>query len=176
NAGPGVKLIFLEDFRKQVSTWQRLSSFLTVLLLPAFVLDRWVLRLARHQPSDVGTVIFSSGSTGDPKGIMLSHQNLAANTESMIQAIDPRPSDRIMGILPFFHSFGYTVTLWVPLQVGASVAYYPDPRQAKEIGELCRKYGCTIFLTTPTLLRFCQKRCEPDEFRTVRILMVGAEK
>ena len=82
----------------------------------------------------------------------------------------------LLGILPFFHSFGYTVTLWVPLQVGASIVYHPDPRQAKEIGELCRKHRCTIFLSTPTFLRFCLQRCEPDDFTTLRILMCGAEK
>ena len=87
---------------------------------------------------DLATVIFSSGSTGEPKGVMLTHGNIAANAESMIQAIDLEPRDRLLGVLPFFHSFGYTVTLWVPLQVGASVVYHADPRQAKEIGELCR--------------------------------------
>jgi acyl-[acyl-carrier-protein]-phospholipid O-acyltransferase/long-chain-fatty-acid--[acyl-carrier-protein] ligase len=176
DAGPGVQLLYLEDFREQVTTWQRVRAYLTVILLPAYVMEHWVLGLGRHKMDDLATVIFSSGSTGDPKGVMLTHRNLAANAESMIQAIDPRPSDLLLGILPFFHSFGYTVTLWVPLQVGASLIFHPDPRQAKEIGELCRKYGCTIFLTTPTLLRFCLKRCEPDDFKTLRILMVGAEK
>src|SRR5205085_2027669 len=66
--------------------------------------------------------------------------------------------------------------LWVPLQVGAAHLFHSDPREAKEIGKLCRQYRCTIFLTTPTLLRFCLRRCEPDDFKTVRILMVGAEK
>jgi acyl-[acyl-carrier-protein]-phospholipid O-acyltransferase/long-chain-fatty-acid--[acyl-carrier-protein] ligase len=145
-------------------------------LVPAFVMDRWVLKLAHHRPQDLVTVIFSSGSTGDPKGVMLSHRNLSANTESVIQAIDPRASDRILGILPFFHSFGYTVTLWVPMQVGASVVYHADPRQAKETGELCRTYCCTILLTTPTFLRFNLKRCQPRDFATLRILICGAEK
>src|SRR5262249_2965864 len=152
------------------------SKFALVLLLPGFVLDRWVLGLGRHGLEDLATVIFSSGSTGDPKGVMLSHGNVAANAESMIQAIDPGPRDRLLGILPFFHSVGSTVTLWLPLQVGTSVVFYPDPRQAKEIGDLCRKYRCTIMLTTPTFLRFCLRRCEPDDFKTVRILMCGAEK
>jgi acyl-[acyl-carrier-protein]-phospholipid O-acyltransferase / long-chain-fatty-acid--[acyl-carrier-protein] ligase len=173
---PGVELIYLEDFRKVVTTWQRLRNFLAVVLLPAFVLDRWVLRLSNHDRDDIATVIFSSGSTGDPKGVMLTHRNLAANLESVVQAINPGPSDRILGILPFFHSFGYTVTMWVPLLVGASVIYYHDPRQAKELGELCRKYRCTIFLTTPTFLRFNLKRCQPGDFSTLRILMCGAEK
>ncbi|HEV3116722.1 MAG TPA: AMP-binding protein [Gemmataceae bacterium] len=174
--GPGVELVYLEDFRKRVTRWQRLRAFLTVILLPRFVLTRWVYKIAGHKPEDLGTIVFSSGSTGDPKGVMLTHANLAANAESMIQAIDPRPSDRLLGILPFFHSFGYTVTLWVPLQVGASLIFHPDPRQAKETGELCKKYRCTIFVTTPTLLRFCLKRCEADQFSSLRIFMAGAEK
>jgi acyl-[acyl-carrier-protein]-phospholipid O-acyltransferase/long-chain-fatty-acid--[acyl-carrier-protein] ligase len=174
--GAGVELVNLEDYRKRVSTWQRVRRFLAVVLLPGYALEHWVLGLGRHKPDDLATVIFSSGSTGDPKGVMLTHANLAANAESMIQAIDPRPSDRLLGILPFFHSFGYTVTLWVPLQVGTSMVFHPDPRQAKEIGELCKKYRCTIFVTTPTLLRFCLRRCEPDDFRSLRLLMVGAEK
>jgi acyl-[acyl-carrier-protein]-phospholipid O-acyltransferase/long-chain-fatty-acid--[acyl-carrier-protein] ligase len=174
--GPNVELVYLEDFRKRISARQRILRFLAVVLLPGFVLDRWILKLHRHKPNDLAAVIFSSGSTGDPKGVMLTHSNLAANAESMIQAIDPRSSDRLLGILPFFHSFGYSVTLWVPLQVGASIVFYPDPRQAKEIGELSRKYRCTIFLTTPTLLRFCVKRCSPEDFKTARIIMVGAEK
>ncbi|GIW81806.1 MAG: hypothetical protein KatS3mg105_3613 [Gemmatales bacterium] len=173
--GPNVELVYLEEFRKEITPWQRLRAFLAVLLAPAFVTERR-LGLHRHRVDDLATIIFSSGSTGDPKGVMLAHQNIAANAESIIQAIDPRPGDRILGILPFFHSFGFTVTLWVPLQVGASVVYFPDPRQGKEIGEICKKYACTIYLTTPTFLRFSLRRCQPDDFKTLRILMCGAEK
>jgi acyl-[acyl-carrier-protein]-phospholipid O-acyltransferase/long-chain-fatty-acid--[acyl-carrier-protein] ligase len=175
-AGPEVELIYLEDFRKEVTTFQRLRAFLTILLLPAFILDKWVLRLGSHLRDDLVTVVFSSGSTGEPKGVMLSHRNLAANAESAIQAIDPGPRDRLLGILPLFHSFGYTVTFWVPLLVGASIVYHPDPRQALEIGQICRTYGCTLFLATPTFLRFCLRRCEPGDFSTLRILICGAEK
>src|SRR5262249_32868278 len=158
------EVVYLEDFRSQVSTWQRLRAFLAVVLLPGFVLDRWVFGLGRHGPHDLNTIIFSSGSTGEPKGVMLTHRNLSANVESVVQAIDPRSTDRILGIVPLFHSFGFTVTLWVPLNVGASVVYHADPRQAKETGDLCRTYHCTILLTTPTFLRFNLKRCEPGDF------------
>ena len=174
--GADIELVYLEDFRKEVTAWQRLRAFLTILLLPAFVLDRWVLRLGKHAPDDLATVIFSSGSTGEPKGVMLSHRNLAANVESMVQAIDLGPKDRLLGILPFFHSFGYSVTIWVPLLVGASIVYHPDPRQAVEIGQLCRTYRCTLFLATATFLRFYLKRCEPGDFATLRMLICGAEK
>jgi acyl-[acyl-carrier-protein]-phospholipid O-acyltransferase/long-chain-fatty-acid--[acyl-carrier-protein] ligase len=176
--GPDVQLVYLEDFRKTVSRWERVRTFLSVVLLPGFVLERWLLGLTGkgHQLDDLATVIFSSGSTGEPKGIMLTHANIAANAESMVQVVDLRASDRALGVLPFFHSFGYTVTLWVPLQIGASIVYHPDPRQAKKIGELCRTHRCTIFLTTPTFLRFCLRQCDAGDFATVRHLASGAEK
>ena len=174
--GPGVEFIYLEDFRKDVGKWERIRTMLGVLLVPGFIQERWLLGLGKHTGDDLATVIFSSGSTGDPKGVMLTHSNIAANAESIIQAVDPVPRDRLLGILPFFHSFGYSVTLWVPLQVGASTVYHPNPLQAREIGELCRTHKCTIFLSTPTFLRSFIKRCEPGDFATVRILLCGAEK
>jgi acyl-[acyl-carrier-protein]-phospholipid O-acyltransferase/long-chain-fatty-acid--[acyl-carrier-protein] ligase len=173
---PGIDTVNLEDFRKEVTRWHRTKAALQIILLPRCLLERWIYHTHKHSLDDLATVIFSSGSTGDPKGVMLTHGNLVANAESVIQAIDPGPSDRVLGVLPFFHSFGYTVTLWVPLQVGASAVYYPDPRQAKEIGELCRQHRCTIFLTTPTFLRFCLRRCENADLASLRILMCGAEK
>ncbi|MBI3407162.1 MAG: AMP-binding protein [Planctomycetes bacterium] len=174
--GPGVEFIYLEDFRKTIGRWERVRMLLGILLFPGFVQERWILGLGHHQAAALASVIFSSGSTGEPKGIMLTHGNIAANVESMIQAIDPQPRDRLFGILPFFHSFGYTVTFWVPLQVGASVVYHPNPLQAREIGDLCRKYRGTIFLSTPTFLRSYIKRCGKDDFASLRLLICGAEK
>jgi acyl-[acyl-carrier-protein]-phospholipid O-acyltransferase/long-chain-fatty-acid--[acyl-carrier-protein] ligase len=107
---------------------------------------------------------------------MLSHRNVVANALSMVQLIPLTRHDRLLGVLPFFHSFGYTVTLWTPLQVGMSSVYYPDPRTAKEIGELCRKYRCKLFLTTPTFLRFCLRKCDPGDFASLHTLICGAEK
>jgi acyl-[acyl-carrier-protein]-phospholipid O-acyltransferase/long-chain-fatty-acid--[acyl-carrier-protein] ligase len=176
DAGPDLELLYLEDLLAGISRAQKIRAFLRILLLPRFVTERWLLGLGQHKADDLLTVIFSSGSTGDPKGVMLAHRNIAANVESIIQAIDPRPGDRLVGILPFFHSFGYTGTFWLPLQVGASVIFHADPRQSREIGELCRKHHGTIFLATPTFLRLCLKRCEPDDFKTLRFLWCGAEK
>jgi acyl-[acyl-carrier-protein]-phospholipid O-acyltransferase / long-chain-fatty-acid--[acyl-carrier-protein] ligase len=174
--GEKVQLIYLENAAKQIGKRRPLLAFLKVLLLPGIILERLVLGLGRHSLDDLATIIFTSGSTGEPKGVMLSHRNIAANAESMIQAVDFTEKDRILGCLPFFHSFGYTVTLWAPIQVGGSVVYYPDPRQAKEIGELCKKHQCTIMLSTATFLRFHLKRSAPDDFKSVRVLICGAEK
>jgi acyl-[acyl-carrier-protein]-phospholipid O-acyltransferase/long-chain-fatty-acid--[acyl-carrier-protein] ligase len=174
--GPGVELVYLEDLLPQATRWMKLRALLAVLLLPGWVLERWVLRLGGHGPDELATVIFSSGSTGEPKGVMLSHGNVAANVESMLQAIALRPADRVLGVLPLFHSFGYTVALWAPLQVGASTVFHPDPRQAREIGELCRRHHCTVYVSTATFLRFCLKKCSPEDFRSLRVLICGAEK
>jgi acyl-[acyl-carrier-protein]-phospholipid O-acyltransferase/long-chain-fatty-acid--[acyl-carrier-protein] ligase len=173
---PGVELIRLEEVRKEITKFQLLRSYLSVVLLPGRILDRWVLRLGKHDPDDLATIIFSSGSTGEPKGVMLTHRNIAANAQSMVQVIGLQSSDRLLGVLPFFHSFGYTVTLWCPLQVAASAVFHTDPTQGKEVGELCRKYQCTIFLSTATFLRFYLRRCEADDFKSLRVLVCGAEK
>jgi acyl-[acyl-carrier-protein]-phospholipid O-acyltransferase/long-chain-fatty-acid--[acyl-carrier-protein] ligase len=174
--GPGVELVYLEDLLPKVSKGRKLRSLLSVLLLPGWFLERVALGLTRHTVEQLATVIFSSGSTGEPKGVMLTHGNIAANAESIVQATCLSKDDRLLGVLPFFHSFGYTVTLWAPLQIGAAAVYHADPRQAREIGELCGKHGCTLYVTTATFLRFCLRKCEPDDFRTLRILMCGAEK
>ena len=174
--GPGVELVYLDELLPTITSGEKLRAFLKVLLLPRFVLERFVLGLGAHTSDQLAAVIFSSGSTGEPKGVMLTHGSVMANVESMIQVIGLTAGDRILGILPFFHSFGYTVTLWAPLACGASAVYHADPRQAKEIGELCKEHRCSIFLNTPTFLRFCLKRCEPDDFRAVRLLICGAEK
>jgi acyl-[acyl-carrier-protein]-phospholipid O-acyltransferase/long-chain-fatty-acid--[acyl-carrier-protein] ligase len=174
--GPDVEFIYLEEFRKSVSRWERLRAWLSVVLLPGFIQEHWILGLGKHTGADLATIVFSSGSTGEPKGVKLTHANIAANAESIIQAVDPGPRDRLLGVLPFFHSFGYTVTLWVPLQVGTSTVYHANSLQAREIGELCRRHRCTIFLSTPTFLRSFLKRCEPGDFSTLRIMLGGAEK
>jgi acyl-[acyl-carrier-protein]-phospholipid O-acyltransferase/long-chain-fatty-acid--[acyl-carrier-protein] ligase len=174
--GPGVEPIYLDELLPQIGKGEKFLAFLKVLLLPRFVLERWVLGLNRHSLETLATIIFSSGSTGDPKGVMLSHRNIAANAESMIQLTGMSNRDCLLGVLPFFHSFGYAVTLWTPLVGGASAVYHTDPRQAKEIGDLCRRHRCTVFLNTPTFLRFCLKKCEHDDFRSLRLLICGAEK
>jgi acyl-[acyl-carrier-protein]-phospholipid O-acyltransferase/long-chain-fatty-acid--[acyl-carrier-protein] ligase len=175
-AGPEIQMIHGEDFRKSIGLFERYLTYLTVVLSPAWFLDRVVLRLGKHTPDDLATIIFSSGSTGEPKGVMLTHRNVAANAQSMVQVIDLETRDRLLGVLPLFHSFGYTVTLWAPLQVAASAVYHADPRAAKEVGELCKKYQCTIFLSTATFLRFYLRRCHDDDFKSLRILVCGAEK
>lgn len=175
-SGPGVEVIYLEDLLPKVSKVQALMVLAGAVFLPGWLLDRMLCRGNGHGPFDVATLVFSSGSTGEPKGVVLTHANVATNANAIVQAVAAAPRDKILGILPFFHSFGYTVTLWTPMAAAATGVYHPDPRQAKEIGELARTTGSTIYLSTATFLRFCLKRCGPDDFKSMNLIVCGAEK
>jgi acyl-[acyl-carrier-protein]-phospholipid O-acyltransferase / long-chain-fatty-acid--[acyl-carrier-protein] ligase len=172
----GIELVYLEDALAGISKWQRIRSLLAVVFLPGWFLEYVMLGLGRHKLDDVATIIFSSGSTGEPKGVPLTYRNIASNTAAAADHIALFPKDRLLGALPFFHSFGYSLILWLPLQIGASAVLYPDPRQAKEIGDISRVHRCTGLLSTATFLRFYLRRCEPEDFRTFRIIVCGAEK
>jgi acyl-[acyl-carrier-protein]-phospholipid O-acyltransferase/long-chain-fatty-acid--[acyl-carrier-protein] ligase len=125
---------------------------------------------------DLATVIFSSGSTGDPKGVMLSHYNLGSNVEQLEQVFGLNQHDRLLGILPFFHSFGFMGTLSLPAMLGVGVAYHPNPLDAKTIGPLVRDYKLTFLLATPTFLQIYMRGCAAEDFGSLRVVMTGAEK
>jgi acyl-[acyl-carrier-protein]-phospholipid O-acyltransferase/long-chain-fatty-acid--[acyl-carrier-protein] ligase len=120
-------------------------------------------------------VIFSSGSTGVPKGVMLTHHNILENIASVNDAFALTSADVMVGVLPFFHSFGFTGTLWFPMITGFGVAYHPNPTDAKTIGELAEKYKGTLIISTPT---FCAviRKIRPEQFAHLRYAIVGAEK
>ena len=169
-----VKIILLEDAAANPRLLEKIAAFL-LWWLPARLLVRI---FADSVPSidDLATVIFSSGSTGEPKGVMLSHYNIASNIEQLNQAFMLDSSDRLLGILPFFHSFGFTVTLWLPAAIGVGVVYHPSPLDFAAIGELVRKYKVTFLLATPTFLQGYIRRCAPEDFGSLRFVLVGAEK
>ena len=171
-----VQLIYLEDVLGAVTKWERIGTFLMVLLLPGWAIDRFLLGLHRHRPDDTLTIVFSSGSTGEPKGVVLTHRNVTANTDASIRTLELAPGETVFGILPFFHSFGYTVCLWAPLNAPCTAVYFPDPRQAKEVGDLARTNRPTMMAATATFLRFYVRRCGADDFRTLRLIVCGAEK
>jgi acyl-[acyl-carrier-protein]-phospholipid O-acyltransferase / long-chain-fatty-acid--[acyl-carrier-protein] ligase len=172
---PSIRVILLEDALQEISKFQKLKTSVQVFLFPGWLISR-IWGFHRQSNNDCATIIFSSGSTGDPKGVMLSHRNVASNIASFAGHIDIYRYDRFLGVLPFFHSFGFTVLLWAPLQVGASSVLYPDPRQSKEIGELCKIHKCTAFVSTATFLRFYLRKCQDDDFKSLRYLICGAEK
>ncbi|MCA9066947.1 MAG: AMP-binding protein, partial [Planctomycetaceae bacterium] len=148
---------------------------LATYILPAGIVDR-LLGLTKIKHDDILSIIFTSGSTGEPKGVMLSQANVGANVAAVDQIINFTNSDCLMGVLPFFHSFGYTVCLWLPMCFDAKVVYHFNPLDAKTIGELAEKQGMSILLATPTFLRMYLKRCTKEQFHKLDLVVVGAEK
>jgi acyl-[acyl-carrier-protein]-phospholipid O-acyltransferase/long-chain-fatty-acid--[acyl-carrier-protein] ligase len=167
-------MVFLEEIAKTFGRGRQLFTMLFALLTPAALLRS---RYKRQQSADeLATVIFSSGSTGAPKGVMLSHYNIISNIESICQVIQFDSRDRIMGVLPLFHSFGFAITLWLPLTQRIGVVYHPNPMDAKTIGETVQKHKATLLISTPTFYANYIRRCAREEFATLRYAIAGAEK
>jgi acyl-[acyl-carrier-protein]-phospholipid O-acyltransferase/long-chain-fatty-acid--[acyl-carrier-protein] ligase len=124
----------------------------------------------------LATIIFSSGSTGDPKGVMLTHFNIVSNIQQVSQVFMLGRRDKILGILPFFHSFGFMAALWLPAVNGLGVVYHPNPLDAQVIGELVKRYKVTFMVATPTFLQAYIRRCPPESFGSLQYVLVGAEK
>ncbi len=167
-------MVFLEDVMKETSRLSQISTLVAARLLPASLIARFFLTPAG--PDTLATVIFSSGSTGVPKGVMLTHHNVLSNIDSANALFRLGDDDIVMGVLPFFHSFGYTVTLWLPLVVGFGAAYHPNPTDAKTIGEMAAKYGATLLVSTPTFCAAYVRKCQPEQFSRLRLAIVGAER
>ena len=169
-------LLFIEDLADKPRTGEKLVALLMTWTLPVRLLERTLGREKKGTLDDLATVIFSSGSTGDPKGVMLTHFNIGSNIEQMGQTFAFNRSDRILGILPFFHSFGYTGTLMTPAVLGIGAVYHVSPVDAKAIGALVREYRVTFLLAAPTFLQMYIRSCEPEDFGSLQFVMTGAEK
>lgn len=171
---PG-RALLLEDVLDRPKLLEKLAAFLLAWTLPFSLLKR-ALGARRSTTDDLATVIFSSGSTGDPKGVMLTHHNILANIRQVTQVFMLGPSDKLLGILPFFHSFGFTVTLWLAAVHRIGVVFHPNPLDAKSISELVARYQVTFLVATPTFLQTYMRRCSPEHFGSLQYVLVGAEK
>lgn len=170
---PGDGTVMIERLGQELS-WSDKLRALIASYLPAVLLSH--LRRAVHSPDEIATILFSSGSTGEPKGVVLSHGNVLSNVDAISQAMGLSVDDRVLGVLPFFHSFGNTVTLWAPLLSGATAVYHANPMDAKVIGELAGSEGVTISLATPTFYQSWMRRIPSESFAQLRLAVVGAEK
>lgn len=172
------KVFYLEDLRKDAYK-PTLMDKLTSLFVTKFSSANSIIKslgLDEIKPDDVLTVIFTSGSTGVPKGVMLTHANVASNVEAINQIAKLKPDDMVIGILPFFHSMGFTVTIWTPLCQSLGVAYHTNPLEAKKVGEVTQTHKGTVLVATPTFLRSYLRRVTPEQFDTLDIVITGAEK
>jgi acyl-[acyl-carrier-protein]-phospholipid O-acyltransferase/long-chain-fatty-acid--[acyl-carrier-protein] ligase len=172
---PPAETVFLEDLAQKPRFGERLGAAIAF-FLPARLVEKYAGAERKTTLEDIATIIFSSGSTGDPKGVVLTHYNVASNVEQLNQVFLLHSNDRIMGILPFFHSFGFTGTLCLPAATGIGVVFHPNPLDSRVIGALVNKYAVTMLLATPTFLNAYTRRCEPEQFGSLRFVMAGAEK
>ncbi|MCO8120719.1 AMP-binding protein [Stieleria sp. TO1_6] len=169
------EVIKLESIPEKITTMDKAIAFMQANLVPAWLLDR-VLGLNQINGDDLLTVIFTSGSTGMPKGVMLSQSNISHNVDTIKKAVRLTDQDVVLGVLPFFHSFGYSVTLWAAQVLGPCGVYHFNPLDARQVGKLAEKYGATVLLATPTFLRGYIRRIAPEQFSKLDTCVVGAEK
>jgi acyl-[acyl-carrier-protein]-phospholipid O-acyltransferase/long-chain-fatty-acid--[acyl-carrier-protein] ligase len=149
-------------------------------LLAAYVLpNQWIadlMGLPRTGDQAEAALLFTSGSSGEPKGVVLSHRNIIANCEQISSLSILPESSSLLGCLPIFHSFGFTVTLWYPLFRGCGVITVPNPLETRKIVEAIQQERVTVLLGAPTFIRPMLKRATKEELRTLRLVFTGAEK
>jgi len=171
----GEKMLDAGELRKQLTAADKLLAFVHATVTPISILEK-LLGLDRIKDDDVLTVIFTSGSTGDPKGVVLTQENVGSNVRAIDHLLHLSPADVALGVLPFFHSYGYTTTLWTPLTLDPAVAYHTDPRDAQVVGKLAREHHATILMATPTFLRIYTRRTPAEDFATLEAVFGAAEK
>jgi acyl-[acyl-carrier-protein]-phospholipid O-acyltransferase/long-chain-fatty-acid--[acyl-carrier-protein] ligase len=166
---PG-RVLQVEEPLKGLGRIEILCSTLVALLAPRRLIDR-------ARSDQVAAVIFSSGSTGDPKGVELTHRQILANCACTADGLDVHGGrDVLLSPLPLFHSFGLIPGTWLGLVMGMPVAAQPDPADGKALGELAERSGATFLISTPTFVRGYLRRIEPAQFKTLRFAVVGAER
>ena len=171
----GTRLLDAADLRKHLTVLDKVVAFVQATAVPITLLEKR-LGLDRIRPDDVLTVIFTSGSTGDPKGVVLTQENVGSNVRAIDALLHLSPADVALGVLPFFHSYGYTTTLWTPLALEPAVVYHVDPRDAHVVGRLAREHHATILMATPTFLRIYTRRTPAEDFSTLEAVFGAAEK
>jgi acyl-[acyl-carrier-protein]-phospholipid O-acyltransferase / long-chain-fatty-acid--[acyl-carrier-protein] ligase len=176
DAFPQCQFLYMEDWKSNLSKATSLRTLITILISPA-----WLLKLLYCKRVDINspaTILFSSGSEGTPKGVMLSHRNIMANLKQISDMLNTQDTDVVMASLPLFHAFGLTVTTFMPLVEGIPMVCHPDPTDAVNIAKAIAKYRATIFCGTSTFLRLYTKnrRIHPLMLESLRIVIAGAEK
>jgi acyl-[acyl-carrier-protein]-phospholipid O-acyltransferase/long-chain-fatty-acid--[acyl-carrier-protein] ligase len=173
---PKGTIVYLEDMPAKVGKIDKLWAATVAKVVPGGLLGSFLPGLKDEKLDAPATVMFTSGSTGDPKGVVLSHGNVLSNVHQMRHHLELDPLDVVaLGILPFFHSFGFTVGIWTILLLGKKAVYHSNPLETKIIGDLCEKHKVTLIAASPTFARHYIQR-KPEQYATLFHLLLGAEK
>lgn len=168
--GIGRRVIYLEDLRARIGTGEKLRG-LAGARFPAFFLRR-----RASLPHDPAVVLFTSGSEGTPKGVVLSHANILTNCRQLAARVDFSPTDIVLNALPIFHSFGLTGGMILPLTSGVRVFFYPSPLHYRIVPEVAYDTNATILFGTDTFLAGYARSANPYDFYNMRYIFAGAEK
>ncbi|PID49188.1 MAG: acyl-[ACP]--phospholipid O-acyltransferase [Proteobacteria bacterium] len=173
---PDTPLIFMEDIKENIPKSRLLISLLSVILLPTSLLQ--ALYIKRVKLDDTAAILFSSGSEGAPKGVELTHRNLASNARQVADMLNIRENDVLMGTLPAFHAFGLLTGIFMPLSEGIPLVCHPDPTDSLTIAKGIARYDATILFGTATFFRFYARnqRIHPMMLQSLRYVVAGAEK
>jgi acyl-[acyl-carrier-protein]-phospholipid O-acyltransferase/long-chain-fatty-acid--[acyl-carrier-protein] ligase len=159
----------LPPLKKTIAMWR------VLIVLPWRLLAAW-LRIPKVGDREEAVILFTSGSAGEPKGVVLSHRNILGNVSQFSSMLDLTREDAVLGCLPFFHSFGCTVTLWYPLIEGIRLVTYPNPLETAKNVELIKKHNVTLLISTPTFLRGYLRKAEREQIAALKLVVTGAEK
>ncbi len=160
----------MPPMKMSILRWWMMSIF-----APAALLCR-LLEIPKQGGHNEAILLFTSGSSGEPKGVVLTHRNILGNVAQFNVLLDATKDDAVLASLPFFHSFGSTVTLWYPLIEGVRTVTTPNPLESAKNAALIDKYKITLLLAAPTFLRGYLRKAEPKQFQTLRLIITGAEK
>ena len=167
-----VRWLYLEDLLKNLGRVERFRATRAAL----FASPKHLAGGREPQPADTAAIIFSSGTTGTPKGVVLSHANLLSNVDCVQEVLPFSKNDSVCATLPLFHAFGYMALLWWPLLKGTRVAYHPNPLQTARIIRLIREEKLTTLLATPTFLQSYMRKASKEDFQTLEKVITGGEK
>ena len=168
------KLILVEDLLQNTPKLTLISNVLTAKVAPAGLICNMFKTDAR-KGNDEAVMLFTSGSSGEPKGVALTHRMVLANASQCACRLD-LTNLSFLASLPIFHSFGMTVTMILPLLTGCTVCSYPNPTDARNLNDLIVKYKLSLVCATPTFGRAMLRRADADTFKDVRYFVLGAEK
>jgi len=176
DAFPNSQLIYMEDLKPRINKITSLRTLICVVVFPASLLKLFYCKkVSINSPA---AILFSSGSEGMPKGVVLSHRNIMANLKQIADMLNIQDTDVVMASLPLFHAFGLTVTTFMPLIEGIPMICHPDPTDTVNISKAIAKYRATFMCSTSTFLRLYtkNKRIHPLMLESLRIIVAGAEK